>query len=222
MSPNTPHKSSLVDPQVEVDENEPLLEHEYDGIREADNPLPRWWVNLFWITIVFAIVYVPIVHTMDILPRGNLVRATALAKSEAEAREAELLASGALDKDPVAAGKKYFGIFCVTCHGTHGEGGIGPNLTDSYWIHGPKDADIIKTITSGVAAKGMPTWGPILGDRKIKMLATYVETLWETKPPVPGKKAEGIEYNMADIRTPAPADSVVATPDSVAAKKAKA
>jgi cytochrome c oxidase cbb3-type subunit 3 len=213
-----PGKGAPADPIVETEADEPLLEHEYDGIREADNPLPRWWVNLFWITIVFGIVYVPVVHTMDILPRGNLTRANDQAKLLAEQREAELVASGAYDKDPVAAGKKYFGIFCVTCHGTHGEGGIGPNLTDSYWIHGPQEADIVKTISTGVAAKGMPTWGPILGDRKVKMIAAYVLTLWETKPPVPGKKAEGVDYNMADIRKPAVTDSVASKPDSTAPK----
>jgi cytochrome c oxidase cbb3-type subunit III len=190
-------------------DDEPILDHEYDGIQEADNPLPKWWVNGFLISIVFAIIYLPVVHVMDILPRGELTRNVALAKAQADMREAELLASGALDKDPVAAGKKYFGIFCVTCHGTHAEGGIGPNLTDNFWLHGPKTADIIHTITNGVSAKGMPTWGPILGDRKIKMIATYVSTLYLSKPPVAGKKAEGQAFDMAVIRAEeaAPADT---------------
>lgn len=203
--------------------DEPILDHEYDGIQEADNPLPKWWVNLFWGSIVFAIVYMPVVHVMDILPRGELSRNIAQAKAQTEQREAELLASGALDKDPVAAGKKYFGIFCVTCHGTHGEGGIGPNLTDAAWIHGPKTVDIIKTVTQGVSAKGMPTWGPILGDRKIKMISTYVATLYESKPPVAGKKAEGQAYDMAAIRAEeAPADTTDAAVADTTAKPADA
>ncbi|MCB9365877.1 MAG: c-type cytochrome [Calditrichaeota bacterium] len=194
-----------------------LLDHEYDGIHEADNPLPKWWVNLFLITIVFAFVYTPIVHMFDLLPKRFLNRDIAQAAMAAEQREAELIASGAYDQDPIGAGKKYFGTFCVTCHGAYGEGGIGPNLTDNYWIHGPSEDQIIATVTNGVAAKGMPQWGPILGDRKIKMISAYVMTLWNQPPPTPGKKAEGEPYDMATIRAPkeeAPTDSVTASADT--------
>lgn len=179
-----------------------LLDHEYDGIQEADNPLPKWWVQLFLICIVFAVVYTPLVHIFNLLPKDYLASDMAQAAMVAEQREAELVASGFYDKDPVAAGKKYFGTFCVSCHGTYGEGGIGPNLTDNFWIHGPEEVNITTTIMNGVAAKGMPTWGPILGERKVKMIATYVMTLWETPPPVAGKKAEGEAYDMAVIRAP--------------------
>ncbi|MBK6909390.1 MAG: c-type cytochrome [bacterium] len=179
-----------------------LLEHEYDGIMEADNPLPKWWVQLFLMCVVFAVVYTPLVHMFNLLPKDYLARDVAQAATVAEMREAELMASGAYDADPVGAGKKYFGIFCVSCHSSYGEGGIGPNLTDAYWIHGPEEDQIIATITNGVAAKGMPTWGPILGDRKIKMISTYVMTLWNQPPPTAGKKPEGEQYDMATIRAP--------------------
>ncbi len=194
-----------------------LLEHEYDGIQEADNPLPKWWVQLFLICVVFAVVYTPLVHVFNLLPKDYLARDIAQAAMVAEQREAELVASGFYDKDPVAAGKKYFGTFCVSCHGSYGEGGIGPNLTDNYWIHGPEEINITTTIMNGVAAKGMPTWGPILGERKIKMLAAYVMTLWQTPPPVAGKKAEGEAYDMAVIRAP----KVEAVADSTAAAASK-
>ncbi len=196
-----------------------LMDHDYDGIMEADNPLPKWWVQLFFICIVFAVVYTPLVHIFDLLPEDYLARDIAQAAFAAEQREAELVASGFYDKDPIAAGKKYYGTFCVSCHGTFGEGGIGPNLTDKYWIHGPDEAAITSTIMNGVAAKGMPTWGPILGERKIKMITAYVVTLWETPPPTTGKKAEGDPYDMATIRTPkqaVTADSVQAVRDSTA------
>jgi cytochrome c oxidase cbb3-type subunit 3 len=186
---------------------EHLLDHEYDGIREADNPLPRWWVMLFVVSIIFAVVYFPVVHIFNFLPRHELQQSIALASRVQEQRELELEASGALDKDPVAAGQKYFKTFCTTCHGTYAEGGLCPNLTDNYWIHGPTRADIERTITQGVAAKGMPSWGPVLGERKIRSLAAYVTTLWQTPPPVTGKKPEGQEYDMAAIRnaeTPVP------------------
>ncbi len=168
---------------------------------------------MFLICVVFAVVYTPLVHVFNLLPKDYLESDIAQAAMVAEQREAELVASGFYDKDPVAAGKKYFGTFCVSCHGTYGEGGIGPNLTDNYWIHGPEEINITTTIMNGVAAKGMPTWGPILGERKIKMLAAYVMTLWQTPPPVAGKKTEGEAYDMAVIRAP----KVEAVADSTAA-----
>jgi len=86
----------------------------------------------------------------------------------------------------------------VSCHGPNAEGGIGPNLTDAFWIHGPSEDSIRATITNGVSAKGMLSWGPILGERKIKMLAAYVMSLWQN--PQPGKKAEGEKYDMMTVR----------------------
>ncbi|HEY3296388.1 MAG TPA: cbb3-type cytochrome c oxidase N-terminal domain-containing protein [bacterium] len=177
-----------------------LPDHDYDGIREEDNSLPKWWVGLFFLLILFSLVYIPVVHVLDILPRGELQRSVALAARVQEQRQLALEASGALDKDPVAAGQKYFKTFCINCHGAYGEGGLCPNLTDAYWIHTPYADSIRMVITNGVAAKGMPTWGPVLGDRKIKCLAAYVGTLYLKPPPVPGKKAEGIEYDLAAIR----------------------
>lgn len=196
-----------------------LLDHEYDGIQEADNPLPKWWVQLFLICVVFAVVYTPLVHMFNLLPKDYLKRDMAKAALVAEQREAELVASGFYDKDPVAAGKKYFGTFCVSCHGAYGEGGIGPNLTDNFWIHGPDEVNIMNTIVNGVAAKGMPTWGPILGERKIKMITAYVMTLWNSPPPVAGKKAEGEPYDMATIRSAAINAAVDTAAAGDAAKK---
>ena len=177
-----------------------IPEHDYDGIREEDNPMPKWWVGLFIVVILFALIYTPLVHVLNILPRHELEVATAAAKQMQEQRELALEASGALDKDPVAAGEKYFKTFCITCHGTHAEGGLCPNLTDAYWIHTPHADSIRSVINNGVSAKGMPTWGPVLGDRKIKCLTAYVCALWQNPPAVPGKKPEGALYDMAAIR----------------------
>jgi cytochrome c oxidase cbb3-type subunit III len=180
------------------DNNATLPDHEYDGIREEDNPLPRWWVGMFVGAILFGIVYLPVVHMFDFLPQPELQASVVRAAQVQEMREIELEASGALDKDPIAAGQKYFKTFCVSCHGPNAEGGIGPNLTDAFWIHGPAEDSIRAVVFNGVAAKGMPTWGPILGDRKIKSLAAYVMSLW--KNPLPGKKAEGQKYDMSAYR----------------------
>lgn len=185
---------------VEFVPSETLPAHDYDGIVEEDNMLPRWWVALFLLSIVFAVVYVPVVHVFDFLPDRELQQSIARAAYIQEQREIELEASGELDKNPAAAGQKYFKTFCVSCHGAYAEGGIGSNLRDNYWIHGPQEEDIRTVITNGVAAKGMPQWGPVLGDRKIRSLTAYVMTLWETESPVPGKKPEGEAYAMAAIR----------------------
>jgi cytochrome c oxidase cbb3-type subunit III len=190
--------------------DEPVMDHDYDGIQEMDNPLPRWWVNMFLVSIVFAIVYVPVVHMFEINPRTELAEDMRQARIAADAREAALVASGYYDQNPVEAGQKYFKTFCATCHGQYAEGGLCPNLTDAYWLRVPSEEVIITTISNGVPSKGMPTWLPILGERKIKMIASYVMTLWETPPPVAGKKAEGDKYDMTAYRQSSKTNSIQA------------
>jgi cytochrome c oxidase cbb3-type subunit 3 len=74
-------------------------------------------------------------------------------------------------------GEAIFKTTCIGCHGPTAQGGIGPNLRDSTWIHGGAPDQILATITNGVAAKGMPTWGPILGPEKTREVAAYVASL---------------------------------------------
>src|SRR3954447_7369559 len=145
------------------DEKDPLLlDHEADGIKELDNLLPRWWVWLFYLTIIFAIGYMGYYH---ILRAGDLqvaeynkeqkigetIKGAALAKFET--------ALGTLEpsKDPVmlAEGRQAFGNLCAPCHRADGGGLVGPNLCDDYWIHGSNYVDTIKTIWNGVPEKGM-------------------------------------------------------------------
>lgn len=77
----------------------------------------------------------------------------------------------------IAKGKEVFAQNCASCHGPEAKGLVGPNLTDNEWIHGGKPEDIQNTITKGVSSKGMPTWGPILGNEKIADAATFVYSL---------------------------------------------
>ena len=74
-------------------------------------------------------------------------------------------------------GREIFKQNCTSCHGPEAKGLVGPNLTDNTWIHGGKPEDIQNTITKGVAAKGMPTWGPILGNEKVADVATFIYSL---------------------------------------------
>lgn len=187
-----------------ADENrDRLLEHTYDGIQEYDNPMPRWWVTIFWATILFAILY-----ALNVVPgvgigkgrianyQADVAQANALrAKMEpAGAPTAEQLAALARDPTVVAEGKQRFVQNCTPCHRADGGGLIGPNLTDDYWIHGGTLPEIRKTIHDGVLAKGMPVWGQVFPPDVINALAVYVSTLAGTNPPNP-KAPEGTKIS---------------------------
>ena len=169
--------------------------HEYDGIEEADNALPTWWVVTFIVSTVFAAAYWLIVQEFHLVPSPH--EELAAIQSERSARigevsEAELL-TASQSSAAVAAGKQAFTTNCVACHGVNAEGTIGPNLTDPNWLHGGAPAQIFSTIRDGVPAKGMPSWGAILGQDAVKALAAYVLTLRGTN--VPGKPPQGDVYS---------------------------
>jgi cytochrome c oxidase cbb3-type subunit 3 len=174
-------------------DTERLLEHTYDGIQEYDNPLPRWWVYMFWATIVFSILYV-----LNVIPRigigpgriANYEAAVAAARAAhppPTESSAEQLAALAADPKALASGKAVFTANCVSCHKADGGGLIGPNLTDNAWIHGGTLADIRRTVTEGVLAKGMPPWGKLLKPDQVDAVVVYVASLEGTNPP--GAKA---------------------------------
>lgn len=191
------------------DLNDPLLmDHEADGIRELDNKLPRWWVWLFYLTIIFAVVYLAYYH---VLGMGNLMAA----EYQAEMKVGEAIKAASMSKfeanipnlQPskeeavLASGKKTFVMLCAPCHRTDGGGLVGPNLTDDYWIHGAQFADNVKTIWNGVPEKGMITWKNTLNPDEIFAVASYIYTLRGTKPPNP-KPAE----NLAPAKPAGPSE----------------
>ena len=175
-----------------------LLDHEYDGIREYDNPMPDWWVKSFWASFFFAIGYVFHFHFS-----GNGVSVAqgyesemavvhaeqaklALRETVSEAGLQKLLA----DQASLGEAKAIFAQRCTPCHGEHAQGVIGPNLTDGYWIHGSGSLmDIYKTISDGVPAKGMPAWLMQLPPVQVRKLAAFVGSLRNTN--LPGKPPEG-------------------------------
>ena len=178
--------------------NDHLLEHSYDGIQEYDNPLPRWWVLIFWATISFAVAYALNV-TGQLRGPGRLNEyeaqmADAAKRWPAPAGTADPVMLAALAKDPkaVAAGKAVFTTTCAPCHRPDGGGLIGPNLTDDYWIHGGTLPQIQATITNGVPDKGMPTWGKMLKPDQINDVAVFVASLRGTNPPNP-KAPQGVK-----------------------------
>ncbi|MGB5107353.1 MAG: cbb3-type cytochrome c oxidase N-terminal domain-containing protein [Candidatus Zixiibacteriota bacterium] len=98
------------------------------------------------------------------------------------------------DPAEVASGAAIFKQRCVQCHGAFGEGGIGPNLTDQYWLHGAGMNNVVKTVKFGVPAKGMIAWRGFITQEEILKVASYVLTLQGTNPPNPkapqGNKVE--------------------------------
>ena len=177
---------------------DPLLtDHEYDGIRELDNKLPHWWVWLFVITTFYAVGYLLFYHVYG---AGNLQAAeyTAEMKQAEEAKakaitafEAEIpTLTPSTDPAVVEVGHQVYGKYCAACHRADGGGLVGPNLTDSYWIHGSKFSDNVKVIWDGVPAKGMVTWKNVLKPSDIYAVSSYVYTLRGAKLETPGKPPE--------------------------------
>ena len=146
---------------------------ESDGIEEYDNPLPDWWLGLFIGCIVWAVAYTVHYH---LIAHRSQVKALAVEMADAHRRwpEADAPAKVVLSKEAVEKGEAIYQANCTVCHGEQLEGKIGPSLVDSTWIHGGTPEAIVRVITQGVPAKGMITWGPILGPQKIGEVAAYV------------------------------------------------
>jgi cytochrome c oxidase cbb3-type subunit 3 len=149
---------------------------EADGIEEYDNPMPNWWLGLFYFTIVWALVYG--VHYHFVAHRSQPAKLAA-EMEEADRRWPQEAAAAAavtvdLSEANIEAGEAIYKANCVACHGPELKGGIGPDLVDTTWIHGGSPEQIQHTITVGVPEKGMLTWGPILGPEKVAQVAAYV------------------------------------------------
>jgi len=175
------------------DQNDPLLlDHEADGIRELDNKLPRWWVWLFYITIIFSAVYLGYYHVFAMgklsaseyeieRAAGEKVKGAAMAKFESSIGTL----APATDQASIGAGRQSFMLMCAPCHRPDGGGLVGPNLCDDYWIHGSNFVDNLKTIWNGVPEKGMITWKTTLNPKQIYEVASFIYTLRGSKPPNP-------------------------------------
>jgi cytochrome c oxidase cbb3-type subunit 3 len=169
--------------------------HEYDGIVEHDNELPLWWQLTLYGAVVFALVYwfgrrMDAIQSPEQAYAQDVAAERALAAERARARgtiDDAMLATLGRDPATVSQGKEVFVSNCAPCHKPDGGGNIGPNLTDAYWIHGGKPTEIFKDIEEGVPAKGMPTWGPILGEQRLEAVVAYVISIENTN--VPGGKA---------------------------------
>ena len=169
--------------------DEEILDHDYDGIREMNNGMPFWLTWLFLGSVMFGVIY--FLHYMTNsgpTQREEYVAALSahkekMAEQNANVSEEELFAS--LDsEDGINTGKAVYETRCASCHGKLGEGGIGPNLVDKYWLHGDgKVKSVAKVIDEGVTEKGMPAWGAIMGKKDVIATAYYIVKIQGTNPP---------------------------------------
>lgn len=180
-----------------------LLSSNYDGIEEFDNDLPKWWVALFVITVIFSAAYPFYYHfggpglsphqllALE-MERGEQIKAQQAKTADQDAfGEAEVVA---LTKNgaEMERAKGIFGARCAVCHGADGGGIVGPNLADRFWIHGATVPDIHKVIENGVLDKGMLPWKGVLPPADIKLMVAYVWSLRGTTPAAP-KAPQGDE-----------------------------
>lgn len=172
----------------------PVQEEHYDGIVEDDNPLPGWWKQILYICTLFAIAYMFVFHAGILVggrsPMERFDAEIAQMKWRQDSIRAlrppfvyDSMKTLPDDKALVAQGGEIFKQYCVACHAAGGAGGIGPNLTDNFWLHGARIDSVAMVIQQGVSAKGMPTWGNQFSDEQIKTIAAYVKTLKGTNPP---------------------------------------
>ncbi|MBV6439076.1 MAG: cytochrome C oxidase subunit III [Haliscomenobacteraceae bacterium CHB4] len=175
-------------------EGEITLDHGYDGIRELDNRLPPWWVNMFILTIIWAVGYMYYYHWGGDGPSSEEEYKTEVEEAKKEIAAAVSGKAAAIDETNVTAltdatslgeGELIYKNVCAACHGQQGEGTVGPNFTDEYWIHGGGIKNIFKTIKYGVPEKGMISWQAQLKPADMQKVGSYILTLKGTNPPNP-------------------------------------
>ncbi len=177
--------------------------HSYDGIRELDNATPPWFTYSFIASIIIAGIYMYTYHIAYSAP--NQLEEYNIEVTEARlAQKAYLSGQGEmvdesnvtmLDASAIAIGKSIYAANCVACHGSDGQGGVGPNLTDDYWLHGGNIKDIFKTLKYGVVEKGMKAWKEDFSANQIAQLSSYIKSIHGTNPPGP-KAQQGDLYDI--------------------------
>lgn len=190
-------RSKSVEQEADV-----MLDHDYDGIRELDNVLPPWWVNLFYATIIFAFVYLVRFHVMgdytqaqefDIeveLATIEIAKNATAAPDDMSIDKVTLLT----DAESIAKGKEIYTNTCIACHKVDGGGSVGPNLTDEFWINGGGIKNVFKVISEGSSNNpSMVAWKNTLKPKDIQKISSYVLSLQGSKP-AGGKEAEGEKW----------------------------
>lgn len=174
------------------DEQDLLMDHEYDGIQELDNNMPPWWLYGFYFTIILSVGYLIYYELTDWGPDQHQEYQAELAMAEelyggqeetTDFSDAELLT----DAESLARGEEIFlgsANQCATCHGQNAQGLVGPDLTNEYWKHGCDFQSIISSIQTGFPGRGMPAYGSTrkIPDDDLVALASYIISLRGTEP----------------------------------------
>ncbi|MCU0442139.1 MAG: c-type cytochrome [Bacteroidia bacterium] len=200
------------------------LDHDYDGIKELNNPIPFWFNLLFYGTIFFGFIYMLVYFAFDAAPLQAKEYEIELAEAKIAKEEYVKKAGNLIDESNVvmladasqlSEGATLYTSKCAVCHGDKGEGKVGPNLTDVYWLHGGDIQSVFKTIKYGVPSKGMVAWQNSMNGMQMQQLASYVLSLQGTNPPG-AKEPQG---EAVGTPTVAPTDSSAsATADSTVVK----
>jgi cytochrome c oxidase cbb3-type subunit 3 len=205
-------------------EKDILLDHNYDGIKELDNSLPPWWKYGFYFTIVWGIAYLIYFH-LGSGPSSEKEYNEEVEIAQLQIEEYMKKSANAVDENNVTlasdagsldAGKTIYTDNCAACHGRLGEGGVGPNLTDDYWLHGGSINNIFKTIKYGVPAKGMKAWQAELSPSQIRQVSSYIKTLYGTNPPNAKEKQGDLYKEDGEAAKEPTAESEVTALDSTA------
>lgn len=183
----------LLTRRVEAErEQDVLMHHDYDGIQELDNVLPPWWLWLFYGSIIWGVVYLVNLHVINIWPDQKTLYTQEMDQAKTDVAAYMATLTNLVDENNVtenkdaaviASGKGIFTQYCVACHMANGEGNVGPNLTDVYWLHGGGIKNIFKTIKYGVPEKGMISWQSQLKPAEIQAVASYILSLQGSNPP---------------------------------------
>tara|TARA_R110002049_G_scaffold193915_2_gene362773 strand:- start:2094 stop:3041 length:948 start_codon:yes stop_codon:yes gene_type:complete len=206
------------------EEGEIILDHNYDGIKELDNNLPPWWLYGFYASIIFAAVYLLRYHVFDGPSQIDELE-TELADAKTAIETYKKTAKDLVDINTVTvltdeadlkAGKTIYETNCLACHMADGGGGIGPNLTDQYWILGGGIKNVFKTVSEGGrSGKGMIAWKQQLKPIEMAQVSSYVLTFEGTTPANP-KAAEGDIWISEDAQaSDIPTETMEVKTDSV-------
>jgi cytochrome c oxidase cbb3-type subunit 3 len=189
-----------------IEEEESLIiPHAYDGIHELNNPIPRWFNVLFYGTLIFAVGYLYYYHIGN-GPKQDEEYATEIEKADKD-KKAFLAKAGEkfdensikMDAALIANGKAVFMANCIACHGEHGQGIVGPNLADEFWLHGGSINEVFKTVKYGVPAKGMASWEKNLSAKNIAEVVNFIMSLQGSKP-TNAKAPQGEKYEVKSVK----------------------
>jgi len=180
--------------QSATEEKDIIIDHGFDGIMELDNQLPKWWLGLFWFGVAFCIIYMMTYWLTDFANpikeyddeyKQQLASVEEYMKTVPQATQETAVFS----EDNIEAGKEIFQTNCVTCHNPGGAGGIGPNLTDGFWINQPEKTlfkNVFHIVENGVAGTAMQAWGKngVLTGNDIQNVAAYVYHINQEQAPI--------------------------------------